>query len=408
MLLIQFLVYGMILSMFIFELSLSLLNFSYRNQPIPEVVNDVYEDDTYLKYQSYSMMHFKYNMIFNSIDLVLILVLLLSGFFLFINHIINRLIDHQLIAILVFLFIFFLIQFIFNVVYSYIRTFKIEQKFGFNQSTIKTFVLDKVKSLIFSIILGGGLLYGLLGIYQNTGWQFIFYAWLFMSVIMVVVNLIYTSVIVPVFNKLRPLEEGSLKSSIESFAHSVGYQVNRISIMDASKRSSKLNAFFSGFGKSKRIVLYDTLVDKMSEDQVVAVLAHEIGHNKYKHIIFNLFQTLLVLSLYIVLLFVFLREPMFSKAFGFDSIHLGFNLLLYMFLISPIITVISILTSSVSRKFEYQADDFVKVNGYGEHLVEALKVLSRENFANLTPHPLYVKLFYSHPPVADRIIALRK
>jgi STE24 endopeptidase len=178
--------------------------------------------------------------------------------------------------------------------------------------------------------------------------------------------------------------------------------------MDASKRSSKLNAYFSGFGKTKRIVLYDTLLEKMSEDEIVAVLAHEIGHNKHKHIIFNLIQTVIMLSIYVFFLVLFLEEPIFSLAFGFEDIHIGFNLILYSIILSPVLTIFSVLSSFISRKFEFQADYFVYNYGQANHLISALKVLARENFSNLTPHPLYVKIFYSHPPIADRIKAINK
>ena len=309
-------------------------------------------------------------------------------------------------SVLLFLLFYFIITFVIDLIISYIRTFKIEESFGFNKTSKKTFVLDKIKSFILTIILGGGLIYGLLSLHKNTDWLFFIYAWIGLTVIVIGMNLIYTSVIVPIFNKLVPLEDGSLKTKIEAFALKVGYQIDKISVMDASKRSSKLNAFFSGFGKSKRIVLFDTLIDKMSEDEIVAVLAHEIGHNKHKHIIFNLFQTVVMLSVYILVLSLFLNREIFSQAFGFESINLGFNLVLYMIVLSPILTIISMGTSFVSRKFEYQADRFVKENGEANDLTSALKVLARENYSNLTPHPLYVKLFYSHPPISSRIEAL--
>lgn len=403
----EILVYCILVVMFAFELYLSYLNYTYRNQPIPSLVQDVYEQETYKKYQAYTMANFKFGLIIRAISLLVTLILLLSGFFVWIGDIVHDLSADIYNETLMFLFVYFLITFIIDVIASYVKTFTIEEAYGFNRATKKTFVADKIKSFILTIIFGGGLIYGLLVLYSRTDWMFFIYAWLGLTFIVIVVNLIYTRLIVPLFNKLTPLKSGSLRRKIEAFAQSVGYEIDKISVMDASKRSSKLNAYFSGFGKSKRIVLYDTLIEKMSEDEIVAVLAHEIGHNKHKHIIFNLVQTILTLSVYILFLIWFLEEPVFSKAFGFQDINLGFNLILYSIVLSPVLTIISMLTSFISRKFEFQADHFVYKNDYAPSLISALKVLARENFSNLTPHPLYVKLFYSHPPIADRIKAIK-
>lgn len=404
---VKILVLLIIIGVFLFELCLSILNYQNRNAKIPEVVDDVYDDESYQKYQAYSMENFKFALIVRGIRILFIVILLISGFFVWLDKEISSIFNHFYLDILIFLFVYFIITFVIDIIVSYIHTFKIEEKYGFNRSTKKTFFIDKLKSFNLTIIFGGGLLYLLLVLHRNTGDLFFVYAWLVLTVIVLIINLIYTSVLVPLFNKLKPLEEGSLRSKIEDFAHSVGYEIDRISVMDASKRSSKLNAYFSGFGKSKRIVLYDTLIEKMSEDEIVAVLAHEIGHNKHKHIIFNLIQTVLTLSVYVLLLALFLNESIFSLAFGFDDINLGFNLILYALLLSPVLVIISFLSVFISRKFEYQADNFVKVNGHGDDLISALKVLAKENFSNLTPHPLYVKLFYSHPPVAKRIQAIK-
>ena len=403
---IQILIYTILILMFGFELWLSILNYQNRNKPIPKNVDDVYEEKAYKKYQKYTMTNFKFGLIIKGIDLILIIILLVSGFFNWIHDLSVSINQGYYMSVLLFLLFYFIITFVIDLIISYIRTFKIEESFGFNKTSKKTFVLDKIKSFILTIILGGGLIYGLLSLHKNTDWLFFIYAWIGLTVIVIGMNLIYTSVIVPIFNKLVPLEDGSLKTKIEAFALKVGYQIDKISVMDASKRSSKLNAFFSGFGKSKRIVLFDTLIDKMSDDEIVAVLAHEIGHNKHKHIIFNLFQTVVMLSVYILVLSLFLNREILSQAFGFESINLGFNLVLYMIVLSPILTIISMGTSFVSRKFEYQADHFVKENGEANDLISALKVLARENYSNLTPHPLYVKLFYSHPPISSRIEAL--
>ncbi|QWB99721.1 M48 family metallopeptidase [Mycoplasmatota bacterium] len=404
---IQMMIYALLIIMFVFDLWLSILNYKNRNAEIPELVKDVYEDKAYEKYQEYAMTNYKFGLVIKTVNLLVIVVLLASGFFNWLNDFVVSIYQSYYIEILMFLLFYYVINFIVETVFAYIRAFKIEASFGFNKMTKKTFVNDKIKSFILTLFLGGGLIYGLLALNKNTNWMFFIYAWLSLIVIIIVVNLIYTSVIVPLFNKLKPLKDGELKKKIHVFAHSVGYQIDKISVMDASKRSSKLNAYFSGFGKSKRIVLYDTLIEKMTDEEIVAVLAHEIGHSKYKHIIYNLFQTIVVLSIYILFLTLFLEQSIFSEAFGFSEINIGFNLILYSIILSPVLTIVSMVSSFISRRFEYQADHFVKDNYNEEELISALKKLSRENYANLTPHPLYVKLMYSHPPVSSRIKALK-
>lgn len=404
---IQLMVYLILVLMFGFELWLSLLNYQYRNTEIPQVVKDVYDETEYLAFQEYSMANFKFGLYVKSVDLILLLIMLLSGFFIFLEDFTIKYYNIEYFVTLMYLLLYFIIIFIVETIIKYIHTFKIEEAFGFNRTSKKTFFIDRLKSFVLTIVFGGGLIYGLLALHKHTDVMFLVYGWLGFIVIIVVVNIIYTSVLVPLFNKLTPLEDGSLRSKIEDFAHSVGYEVGRISVMDASKRSSKLNAYFSGFGKTKRIVLYDTLIEKMSEEEIVAVLAHEIGHNKHKHIIYNLIQSALIFSVYIVLLMVFLEEEIFSLAFGFEQINLGFNLILYSVILSPVLMIISFFGSYISRRFEYQADGFVKKHGRADDLISALKVLAKENYSNLTPHPLYVKLFYSHPPVANRIEALK-
>ena len=398
------LVYVLLVGMYLFELWLSILNYNHRNEPIPESVKDVYNEKEYKKHQAYTMENFKFELVNKGFNRLVLIIFLITGFFKLINKYASLLSENNYLKVLFFLLIYFVITFIINIFFSYYHTFKIEEKYGFNRTTKKTFVTDKIKSFLLTIVFGGGLVYGLLVLHQVTSWLFFVYAWIALSVIMVIINLIYTKVLVPLFNKLTPLEEGELRTKIEEFAKSVGYEVDKISVMDASKRSTKLNAFFSGFGKTKRIVLFDTLVEKMDTEEIVAVLAHEIGHNKHKHIIFNLFQTI---SVYVLLLGLFLNTKVFSTAFGFETLNLGFNLILYTIIISPVLLFINIFTSFLSRKFEFQADKFVADNYKKDKFISALKKLAKANYSNLTPHPLYVKLFYSHPPISARIEAIK-
>ncbi len=402
------LIYVVAILGFGFDTWLSWLNYSNRNAPIPTEVNDIYDEKDYKKWLEYTMENFRFSKIISVINTLIFLVFLTFGVYLLFDEAAKELFVDNRLQIIAFLGIDYLISFLVNLYPSYYNTYSIEEKYGFNKTTKKTFVTDKIKNIILTAIFGGGLIYLLIVIEENAGNLFFLYAWIAVFIILLVVNLIYTSVIVPLFNKLTPLEDGELKEAINEFAHSVGYEVSKISVMDASKRSSRLNAFFSGFGKFKKIVLYDTLIEKMSTEEIVAVLAHEIGHNKYKHVVHNLIIMGVTMFIYISLFGLMIQSDIFSTAFGFEKANFGFSMILFTILLSPISTVLGLLTSRISRRAEYQADAFASIKYKKEPMISALKVLAKENFANLTPHPLYVKLTYSHPPIKDRIQAINK
>jgi STE24 endopeptidase len=400
-------VFGLLTINIGFRLFLSILNYKHRNKAIPEELKDVYDEEKYNNWKNYYLENFKLSLIDNLLDFFVLVLLLATGIFKTFNNWAVNLTDNLAFQALIMIGFYFIITYTIGLYFSYYTVFKIEEKYGFNKMTKKLFVIDKIKGLLFTIILGGGAIYGIVALFLSAGDLFFIIAWSSITIIMIFINLSYTKLIVPIFNKLRPLEDSSLKTKIFAFAESVGYEISKISVIDASKRSTKLNAYFSGFGKTKRIVLYDTLIEKSTEEEIVAVLAHEIGHNKHKHIIFNLLQTVIMISIYILGLMVFLKQEIFSLAFGFTQISYGFNILIYLVLLSPILMVINLLLSYISRKFEYQADHFAAINYSEEHLISALKVLHRENFSNLTPHPLYVKFYYSHPPLYERIFNIK-
>jgi STE24 endopeptidase len=399
-------VYVFIIASFGYDIWLSMLNYKNRNAKIPTVVEDVYEEKAYQKWLAYSMENFKFSMIVKVINFIMILLLLSLGVFVWFQDLAEALFDNVRLQILGFLGLYYLVGFIVGIPISYYRTFTIEEKYGFNKMTKKTFILDRIKGLLLTVILGGSLVYGVVVINDHAGDLFFLFTWIALVVIITIVNLIYVPVFVPLFNKLTPLEDGELKDAINEFATSVGYEVSKISVMDASRRSSRLNAFFSGLGKLKNIVLYDTLIEKMSTEQIVAVLAHEIGHNKHNHIRFNLIQQALIFLIYIGAFALILRSEIFSTAFGFEEANFGFSLVLFVILLEPIAILVNLATATFSRKHEFEADHYAASNYHKEPMIEALKVLGRENFANLTPHPLYVKLTYSHPPIATRIEAI--
>ena len=400
------LIITLIITSFSFNLWLSILNYKHRLETIPEVVSNIYDEKEYNTWLSYTMENYRFGLISSFVNLVLILLYLFFGVFPYFDSIAIGLSGN--IHVQIFLGIYYFIGFFIQIFFSYYNHFSIEERYGFNKTTKKTFIIDNIKALILSIIFGGGLIHLLSTLYFNVGSMFYLYAWLSIVAILMFVNLFYVKLIVPMFNKLRPLEDGELKEGIEKFAKEAGYAVNKVSVIDASKRSTKLNAYFSGLGKMKQVVLYDTLIAKMSTEEIVAVLAHEIGHSKHKHIVSGMIQSIIVISLYLGVLLFTLNTPVISTAFGFADTHFGFGIIIFSVLLSPIAILIGIITSGISRKHEYQADEFARKYGFGIHLENALRVLTKENFSNLTPHPLYVKLTYSHPPVADRIMAIRK
>ncbi len=397
-----------IILMTLFDITLSYLNYSYRNKELPKNVEDVYSEDEYKKWLDYSMERRKIGILESLFSTAVLLFFLYSGLFVRIANFARTLSNSFIIQNLLFLLIYFLISYILSIGFDIYKTFSIEERYGFNKSSIKTFVLDQVKSIILTIIIGGGLLFIIFYFHSNFKEKFIIYSWLIIFSVVIIVNLLYTKVFIKIFNELKPLEENDLYKNIVELAHSTGYKISEISVLDASKRSSRLNAFFSGFSKFKQIVLYDTLVEKFDDEEILSVLAHEIGHYKHKDIIKNIVISMVQITAFIgILSFLFSYNPL-SQSFGFNKAHYGFTLIIFSILAQPIMTLIGIPLNYISRKAEYKADDFACKNVDKKHLISALKKLSKENFSNLNPHPLVVILTYSHPPLHKRLEAIQK
>jgi STE24 endopeptidase len=293
---------------------------------------------------------------------------------------------------------------------SYYSTFVIEEKFGFNKSTKKLFFQDSVKQLLLSLGLGLPLIYAVAWIYQELESQFWIVAWLLFVAFSLFMFIFGTRIFLPMFNKLKPLPDGELRTAVEDYCQTQGFPLSKLYEMDASKRSTKLNAFFSGMGKVKIIGLYDTLIEKLTIQETVAVLAHEVGHYKRKHVysmfIFSNLQTLAILSLMGWLL----GNPNLSKALGSDTQSFHLSMIAFFLLFTPVSTVLGLINNTFSRRNEYQADQYSidTYPGAREHMYSAFKKLARESLSNLNPHPLYVKVHYSHPPVMERLANLKK
>ncbi|MDD4755943.1 MAG: M48 family metallopeptidase, partial [Prolixibacteraceae bacterium] len=291
--------------------------------------------------------------------------------------------------------------------FSLYDIFVIEEKYGFNKTNLKTFILDKIKGWLLGAIIGGGLMAFIIFIYQKTQSMFWIYAWLTISAFSIFMAMFYSNLIVPLFNKQTPLEEGELRNSISRFANSVGFKLDNIYVINGSKRSSKANAYFTGLGAKKRVVLYDTLIEEMETDEIVAVLAHEIGHYKKKHVLHGIFISLLQSGIMLFLFSLLIDSPLLSKALGVEKPNFHIGMISFGILYSPVSFVLGILINMLSRKNEFQADAFAAENYDPTALSSALKKLSGRNLSNLTPHPLYVFFNYSHPPLLERLKKLK-
>ncbi|MFP4605293.1 MAG: M48 family metallopeptidase [Bacteroidales bacterium] len=401
--LLFYIIIAIIIADYLLDRYLEFLNSKYRNIPLPEELKGVYDEGRYRKSQNYEAENQRFAFYTSSFNLLLIILFLSFEGFAFVNDVAHSVTEHYLLVPFVFFGILFLALDIINLPFSLYATFVIEEKYGFNKTTPRTFFMDKIKGYILTAILGGGILLLIVWFYQQTGNKFWLYAWGIVIVFSLLLTMFYTYLILPLFNKLTPLEEGDLKSKIVNFSKKVGFRLKDIFVMDGSKRSTKANAFFSGLGKKKRIVLFDTLINELKNNEILAVLAHEIGHYKKKHTLVNFAISVIQTGLTLFILSLLIDNPLLSNALGISEPSFHISLIAFSLLYSPISTILGIGTNYISRKNEYTADEFAKQNGLGNSLIEALKKLSSKNLSNLTPHPSYVFINYSHPALLQRI-----
>ena len=393
---------------FLIDKILDALNAKYYNNILPEGLQDVYDTTEYKKSQKYKTTNYKFGLLTSTFSIILTLSFLIFDGFEYIDNIARNYSNNPIIIALIFFGIIMIGSDILTTPFSYYSTFVIEEKFGFNKTTIKIFFLDKIKGWLMMAIVGGGILALIIWFYQATEQYFWLFAWALIAVFTLFMNMFYSKLIVPLFNKQTPLEAGILRDKISEYAKTVGFKLDKIFVIDGSKRSTKANAYFSGFGSEKRVTLYDTLIKDLNDDEIVAVLAHEVGHYKKKHIIFNLFASILLMGLTLFILSLFISNPLLSQALGvkIPSFHIG--MIAFGLLYSPISEITGLIMNIFSRKFEYQADDYAKNTYKGAPLITALKKLSKNSLSNLTPHPAYVFMHYSHPTLLERIGNLRK
>ena len=400
---IFYLLISIILFNFIKDYFLDYLNSKFFDKKIPENLSDIYDKEKYQKSQDYKKTLYKFGKISKAYSLTILLLFFFLDGFLLVDNFARSLFESELLISLSFFGIIFFGSDILNLPFSLYSIFIIEEKFGFNKTTFRIYFFDKIKSWFITILFGGGILSFIIFQFETVGKDFWIVAWVFITTISVLINGFYAQIIVPLFNKQTKLEEGNLKNDIEKYSKKVGFDLSNIFIIDGSKRSTKANAYFSGFGKQKRVTLYDTLLNKLNDNQIIAVIAHEIGHYKKNHIIFNLIFSTIQTGLMLYILSLLIYMPIFSEALGIQSHSFHIGLITFSILYTPISEIFSLIFNVFSRKFEYQADHYAKETFNSKHLIEALKVLSKDSLSNLTPHPKYVWWHYSHPTLAQRI-----
>ncbi|WP_411031522.1 M48 family metallopeptidase [Spongiimicrobium sp. 3-5] len=404
---LYYIIIGILILQFLIETLLDYLNASRFQDSVPAELHDVFDDEAYNKSQAYKKTNYRFGILTSSFSLLLVLAFLQFNGFAWVDGIARNLTGNPILIALVFFGIIMIGSDILSTPFAYYQTFVIEERFGFNKSTKKLFLLDKIKGWIMTAVLGGSILAVVIWFFQWAGTYFWLYAWLLVAVFSILMNLSYSRLIVPLFNKQTPLEEGSLKQKIESYSRKVGFELKNIFVIDGSKRSTKANAYFSGFGKEKRITLYDTLIHDLDEEEIVAVLAHEVGHYKRKHIIYNLSMSILLTGFTLFVLSLFINNPELSLAIGVQQPSFHAALIGFGILYSPISGITGLVMNYLSRTFEYEADNYAKNTFGAALLITSLKKMSKNSLSNLTPHPAYVFMHYSHPPLISRIKNLK-
>ena len=385
------------------ERYLAFLNIKESGKELPVLLRDIYDPEKYAKQQDYFRTNSRFEILTSCFSFVITLLMFSLGGFHWVDQLVQGYVKSEIWTPIIFFGVLFFANDILSIPFDWYDTFVIEQKFGFNKVTPKLFILDKLKGYGMTIILGGGILFVIIWIYTLTPTYFWLLAWAVVTVFSLFMTMFYSQIIVPLFNKQTPLGEGELRTEIEKFALKTGFKLDNIFVIDGSKRSTKANAYFSGLGAKKRIVLYDTLMDKMTVEEIVAVLAHEVGHYKHKHTLINF---MISIPSTLLLFFAFgyiLKSDTFAQALGGTVASFHLNALAFSILYSPISLVLDIATNVLSRKFEYQADAFAAKYGYAQQLTSGLKKLTATSLGNLMPHPLYVFFHYSHPTLYQRI-----
>ena len=399
---------GALLAEYVLNLVSDLLNLRHLKPELPDEFRDTFDGDDYERAQEYTRTRTRFGLLSSTVGLAVLLAFWFAGGFEWLDTVVRGWGFGPIVTGLCYVGLLVLGRGLLSLPFSVYSTFVIEERFGFNETTPKTFVLDLLKSLALGVAFGGPLLAAILWFFQSTGPYGWVYAWIAVTAVMLLLQFFAPRYLMPLFNDFEPLEEGELRDSIFAYADSVDFPVNEVYVMDGSRRSNKANAFFTGFGANRRIVLFDTLVEQLSVDELLSVVAHEMGHYKLHHIPQRIAISVVQTGVLFLLLSVFLQVEGLFHAFYVDQPAVYTGLLFFGLLYSPVDLLLSIPLNAWSRHHEFQADRFaVETSHQGEPLISGLKRLAETNLSNLTPHPLTVTLDYSHPPLLQRIDALR-
>ena len=402
------LVLALLLFDYALERFLNYLNLRNLSSEIPKELTGIYEEEKYRKSQEYEKAKTKFSFYSSTFSLALMLVMLFSGGFAYVDNTVQQFVSHPIPVALLFFGVLFLAADILGLPFAIYHTFVLEEKFDFNRTTVKTFILDKLKGYLLGGIIGGLLLSGFVWFYEYAGKEFWLYAWVAISGFSVFMAMFASSLILPLFNKLTPLPAGELRSAIEEYCSKVNFKLDNLFVMDGSKRSAKSNAFFTGIGSKKKIVLFDTLINTQTTGEIVAVLAHEVGHYKKKHVPVTMIFSVLQTGIMLYLLSWVIGNPALSQVMGSDQSNFRLGLLCFGLLYSPVSMLLGVFMSILSRKFEYQADRYAAETYSTSSMIDALKKISVHNLGNLTPHPLYVFFHHSHPTLLQRLKGLER
>jgi STE24 endopeptidase len=392
----------------LFESVVDWLNIKQIDPKLPDEFRGTYDDEKYRKSQEYLKVRTRFGLIQRVVGIVGLIAFVLIGGFNQVDLWARGFGYGPVLTGLLFIGTLSLLASILSLPFSVYSTFVVEERFGFNRTTVKTFISDLVKGAALGVILGGPLIGLVLWFFETMGTSAWLWVWITVTAFQLIMMFLAPAFIMPLFNKYTPLPPGELRDAIENFARSQNFGLGGLFTMDGSRRSSKSNAFFTGFGRFRRIVLFDTLIERQTVNELVAVLAHEIGHYKKRHIFRQLGLSIVVTALTFFLMSLFLENPFFFDAFLMENISIYGSLVFFSLFYTPVSRILSLYGLYLSRKYEFEADAFARATyGHSDALVSALKKLSVENLSNLTPHPLKVFVDYTHPPVLERIKALR-
>ena len=393
---------------FVLERVLESLNSKHMSPVLPDSLKGIYEEKEYSRFQSYKRENGRLDSWSSGVGFVVMIVFLVAGGFGWYNSWVVSLTDSVVWQTILFVVGLSVVSSVLDIPFDYYATFRIEEKYGFNKTTRRVYWLDTVKELFLSLVLGGVLLALVVWFYTWAGTYFWLYAWGAVTLFSVFMAMFYSQLIVPLFNKQTPLQEGSLRDKIQAFAGKVGFKLDNIYVIDGSKRSTKANAYFTGLGPKKRVVLYDTLIDELTEEEIVAVLAHEVGHYKKRHTLRSMAVSVIQMGVLFWLFSLCVNNVALSEALGGDRVYFQLGLIAFAILYSPVNLILGIGMNVWSRSNEYEADAFAARYYEGDYLVSGLKKISVKSLSNLTPHPLYEYVYYSHPSLLKRIDAIKR